>query len=363
MKSKKLNKTSVLLQIFICGAMFLLPLMFTAPDEDITLTSYLRKCVWPAIMLIVFYANYLWLAPSYLIHNKNRNKFWIINITIICLLSLALGWINNYNHKEMMKVELAMHNKDMHKFKDNKKFIIFGYFRDFYNLSLAAVIAYSMIMSRNLIISENARKEAEAARMDAELSNLRYQINPHFLLNTLNNIYALISFNTNKAQTSILELSKMMRYMLYDNQQKLTNLKNETNFIHNYINLMKIRLTPNIKVEEHINIPEPCTIQIAPLIFISLIENAFKHGISPTEPSFINVRIDANNERIICDIKNSNFPKNEQDRSGHGIGLEQVQKRLNLSYPGKYEWKNNIDKQENIYQSTIIIYDTKLCNS
>jgi putative ABC transport system permease protein len=267
------------------------------------------------------------------------------------------------NHKEMMKVELAMHNKDMHKFKDNKKFIIFGYFRDFYNLSLAAVIAYSMIMSRNLIISENARKEAEAARMDAELSNLRYQINPHFLLNTLNNIYALISFNTNKAQTSILELSKMMRYMLYDNQQKLTNLKNETNFIHNYINLMKIRLTPNIKVEEHINIPEPCTIQIAPLIFISLIENAFKHGISPTEPSFINVRIDANNERIICDIKNSNFPKNEQDRSGHGIGLEQVQKRLNLSYPGKYEWKNNIDKQENIYQSTIIIYDTKLCNS
>jgi LytS/YehU family sensor histidine kinase len=151
--------------------------------------------------------------------------------------------------------------------------------------------------------------------------------------------------------------------MLYDNQQKLTNLKNETNFIHNYINLMKIRLTPNIKVEEHINIPEPCTIQIAPLIFISLIENAFKHGISPTEPSFINVRIDANNERIICDIKNSNFPKNEQDRSGHGIGLEQVQKRLNLSYPGKYEWKNNIDKQENIYQSTIIIYDTKLCNS
>ncbi len=134
---------------------------------------------------------------------------------------------------------------------------------------------------------EAARKEAERNRTEAELKNLRNQLNPHFLLNTLNNIYALIAFDTDKAQQAVQELSKLLRYVLYDNQQTYVPLGKETDFIRNYIELMRIRLSSNVQMTTQIDILPDSQTLIAPLIFISLIENAFKHGISPTERSFI----------------------------------------------------------------------------
>ena len=153
----------------------------------------------------------------------------------------------------------------------------------------------------------------------------------------------------------------MLQYVLYDNQSRHVNLEKEVQFLTNYINLMKIRLSGNVDVKLNVNIPSPCHIQIAPLIFISLIENAFKHGVSPTAPSFIHITLEADEQRIICSIDNSNFPKNENDRSGHGIGLQQVARRLELDYPGKYEWSKKTDAAKTVYSSKIIIYDTKLC--
>ena len=91
------------------------------------------------------------------------------------------------------------------------------------------------------------------------------------------------------------------------------------------------------------------------MIFISLVENAFKHGISPTEPSFIHIRLEADQQTITCDIRNSNHPKNAGDHSGHGIGLQQVQRRLDLSYPGRYEWKRGVSEDGKTYHSQITL--------
>lgn len=205
--------------------------------------------------------------------------------------------------------------------------------------------------------AELARQKAETARADAELKNLRNQINPHFLLNTLNNIYALTTFDPTRAQDAIMQLSGMLRHVLYDNQQEFVKLQDEVAFIRSYVNLMKMRTSKTCRINVEVNIPEPCNKLVAPLIFISLIENAFKHGIAASGESFISISIKADAEGIECNVENSNHPKLQTDRSGHGIGLQQVQKRLELSYGNRFSWEKGTKENDSIYFSKIMIYD------
>lgn len=227
--------------------------------------------------------------------------------------------------------------------------------KDAISFTFMAGLGAVIRMSTQWQKAEDARKEAEQSKIEAELNNLRNQLNPHFLLNTLNNIYALVTFDTDKAQKAIQDLSKLLRYVLYENQETFVSLSKEIDFIQNYIELMRIRLTNNVAVSINIQVAKDSQTQIAPLIFISLIENAFKHGISPTEASFISINISENRNEVLCEIINSNHPKNYTDKSGSGIGLEQVKKRLELLYHGKYEWKKGINENGSVYSSILSI--------
>ena len=228
--------------------------------------------------------------------------------------------------------------------------------RDCVMLVFSAGMGVAIRLSLEWKKAEKARQEAELGRTAAELKNLRNQINPHFLLNTLNNIYALVSFNSVKAQEAIQELSKMLRYILYENQQNYVTLQKEIEFLHTYIELMRIRIPHHVQITVDLNTNGADNIIIAPLIFISLVENAFKHGISPVKASFINIKLRVNKQKYIhFTIKNSYFPKNRQDKSGSGIGLSQVQQRLELSYPGHYIWIKGTDPVTNTYSSSLII--------
>ena len=143
--------------------------------------------------------------------------------------------------------------------------------------------------------------------------------------------------------------------MLYEDQTSLVPLAKEYDFIRNYVELMKIRLPEHVSVQMNLTEEPQSNVVIAPFIFISLIENAFKHGVSPSENSFINISIIGKyNGNVVCEILNSNFPKSSEDKSGHGIGLEQVQKRLELIYPNHYEWTNDKDSK-NVYHSILTI--------
>ena len=117
---------------------------------------------------------------------------------------------------------------------------------------------------------------------------------------------------------------------------------------------MKIRLPESVKVDYQLTIANS-QLPVAPMIFISLVENAFKHGVSPTEPSFISIHIEADQQQITCDIRNSNHPKTASDRSGHGIGLKQVQRRLELAYPKHYTWQQGVSSDGKTYSSSITI--------
>lgn len=359
-KGNMLLKVNFWIQVVVWVALFMMPFTFVRFNQVMETKVYLLLAIQPLAMLILYYLNYFHLLKKYF-DNKKRT-FWIANVILVSVFSLCV-------HEGMKKVwgEDHKHNNRQAKEevapKHEPPFILFVFLRDAFNFSVVVGVAGAVFMSKRLRDTEQARQKAETAKTQAELSNLRSQINPHFLLNTLNNIYALTAFDTTKAQTAILELSKLLRHILYDNQQPFVSLSEEIVFLHNYIELMKMRVVGNVSITEDINVSDDCRARIAPMIFISLVENAFKHGICPTEQCFIRIRISADNSKIICHIENSDYPKRETDKSGHGVGLQQVARRLELTYPSRYEWLKGRDKNNNVYSSKIIIYDTKLCDN
>lgn len=185
--------------------------------------------------------------------------------------------------------------------------------------------------------NEKEKKEMEKEMLNAELALLKNQVSPHFFFNTLNNIYSLIQFDSQKAGETVHKLSKLMRYLLYDSDKNLTSLGDEIQFMRNYIELMQLRLDEKVRLQ--VDLPEdPPSLQIPPLLFIPVIENAFKHGISYREDSFIEVGMRTTGEKLVFRTRNSLIEGNTDKPGEHtGIGLDNVRKRLNLLFPGTHQ--------------------------
>ena len=315
----------ILIHIIGWGIMFGFP-FFSSNVGTETSTGGLTYAMPPYhfLFMIVFYANYFLLVPRYLFQNQAK-RYVVYNIILLCAIGVLLHLWQSLTFDPSFAP------------KPKRAGMPPGwlfFLRDMLSLVFTIGLSAAIRMSARWTQNEAARKEAEKSRAEAELKNLRNQLNPHFLLNTLNNIYALIAFDSDKAQQAVQELSKLLRYVLYDNQQTYVPLCKEVDFIRNYIELMRIRLSSNVKMTTQFDIQPDSQTLIAPLIFISLIENAFKHGISPTETSFISIRISESNKEVICEIRNSNHPKTMEDKSGSGVGLEQVSRRLEILYQG-----------------------------
>jgi len=331
-----------LCHVALWAFLFLSPLTYWR-GTGIRFVQYLMYCMQPLMLMIIFYSNYLYLAPKFFVAGKHRYDL-LINLVMITTFGIALHYWTDF----------ANNLYGVHVRFDDAISDVTNILRDCLNFAIFAGGSTALALARKWFTADQKLQESEAARAKAELYNLRSQINPHFLLNTLNNIYALTAINQERAQDAIQQLSKMLRHMLYDNQESSVALSDELQFLENYISLMKIRLSANVDVTFTHNVDVP-GVRIAPLIFISLIENAFKHGISPTEQSFVHIEINATDHDINCRIENSNHPKSNQDRSGHGIGLNQVQRRLDLAYPNHYKWVKGTNEDGTIYTSAIHI--------
>lgn len=259
------------------------------------------------------------------------------------------------------------HKRHLHKMREKRqawkgRFGIMPTLRDILNFIFAIIVAYYIRSREHIAQLQQLRQQAETAQRDAELRSLRNQISPHFLLNTLNNIYALAGISTERTKDAIMQLSKMLRHMLYDNQAEMVTLSSEVEFIRSYVDLMRLRQAQNVKVETLFDINPGGDTMVAPLLFISLVENAFKHGVSANEPCMISIKMTENEESIICDISNSNHPKQSNDRSGHGVGLELVQQRLDMVYPDRYSWIKGVGA-DGLYHSIMEIKITTNHNS
>lgn len=230
-------------------------------------------------------------------------------------------------------------------------------------------LAIDMILATLLLISDfvmnrykcNLRRKEEYERLEreklnSELQYLKAQLNPHFFMNTLNNIHAMVELHPQVAQEMIMELSKLMRYVLYEGNRNLTTLSTEVEFIENYVSLMKKRYSAkkvNIKVE--LPHEELYGVKIPPLLFMVIIENAFKHGISYRSHSGITILLEIleeNKVKLVCANSKWNKKKNSEEEYG-GIGLKNLQKRLSLLYGTNYSL--DIIEKENTYKATLII--------
>ena len=199
---------------------------------------------------------------------------------------------------------------------------------------------------------EQQMEELKRQNLQAEMDYLRYQINPHFFMNTLNNIHALIDIDTEYAKSAVIELSKMMRYVLYESGSETISLKKDIQFIENYIELMRIRYDSSIDICLDYPATIPNKVAIPPLLLIVFVENAFKHGVSYNHASFIHIRIGYRDDAVTAVISNS---RHEKSRPGTtGIGLENVKKRLALIYQDNYTLSID-DSDPAVYTVNLII--------
>jgi hypothetical protein len=238
---------------------------------------------------------------------------------------------------------------------------LFMVFIDNLILSLLVVgVGTAVKMVSQWLDEESRRKDLEKEQLKTELALLRHQVSPHFFMNTLNNIHALIDINAEDAKNTIIELSTMMRYLLYDTANGQTTLKKEIAFIESYIALMKLRFPDNVTVS--LDIPDNINdIEIPPMLFISFLENAFKHGVSYKAESFVSLKMEQAGKQLKCSITNSKHIKCESvDESYSGIGMSNIKKSLKLLFGNDYSLHINENEKEFEVQLTIPIYDNKM---
>ena len=223
---------------------------------------------------------------------------------------------------------------------------------------VVAIIVLILMLGMNLGVKlffkqqRDHRKMAlmEKKSLEQQLEYLRYQINPHFLMNTLNNIHALVDIDTERAKESIVELSKIMRFVLYEGAKQKVPLSRELAFTQDYIKIMRMRVSNQVRIS--VDMPQEVpNSQIPPLVLITFVENAFKHGISYRQESFIDISVKADDHQLHFSCTNSIAPKNEEQAGG--VGLKNVRKRLDLIYGKKYTLENNI--HDNIYNIKLML--------
>ena len=189
--------------------------------------------------------------------------------------------------------------------------------------------------------------EVKAKNLQMELDLLRSQINPHFLFNTLNNMFSIALESNNKVLAdSISNLSNLMRYMIYESSEARVPLSKEIELIKRYIDLQKLRFSDSDDIKINFNFDGPIdSIKISPMLIIPLVENAFKHGINLENKSQIDINLNVNPNELIFKVKNIIHSSNKLAESG--IGLNNVQRRLELIYPDTHEL--TIDNNSNIF--------------
>ena len=342
----------LLINIISWGILFCLPLFFKKLDRHpLTFSGYLGYCTIIFSFIAVFYINYMYLIKRYIFNGKILKFIGLNILLVICailLVHIILGAIPRPNDADNARMaKRAAETPELVS-------IIMFMLRNAATYMLVVGLSVGIKMTESWYKSQDERKELEKSKYEAELQNLKAQLNPHFLFNTLNNIYSLIAFDTDKAQNAVHNLSSLLRYVLYESSAPQVPLKNDTDFIKDYISLMAIRVTDKTVLNVEVDISDSGA-QIAPLMFISLVENAFKHGVSASEQSKISIRISEKNGIVTCKTENRYFPKNNSDRSGSGIGISNLKKRLQLLYPNRYTLESNISPDGRQYISKLEI--------
>ena len=377
----KQSKQENLIYLAAWGLLFASPLLSiyvrTVGDSSQVFEWWEVLVVWRlfAIYLVLFLIHNFLLAPLFLgkPHSHENKRVMYFSIVVMILAAFTVYQCSNRpdmkDHRPPM--ERPDHHQPPHLANPPKDFDGIPAPRNHWpedapppivgEQDILAIIMLILMFGTNLGIKGYFRgvedrkrlKELEHENLEQQLEYLRYQINPHFFMNTLNNIHALVDIDPEKAKGTILELSKMMRFVLYEGNKQGVSLSKEIDFIHHYIALMQLRYTDKVRID--IDLPnEVPDRQIPPLILITFIENAFKHGISYQHESFIEVKVSVEKGELWFDCRNSKAEKPHQtNEEKGGVGLANVRKRLNLLFGRNYILR--IKNDPDVYSVTLNI--------
>ena len=333
-----------LLYLMVWMVIILVPVLNSKMLEEVHVSLENILIAWLKIApyLLIFIIHNSLIAPRLLLRKHRYVWYLVVNLLTITAVFSLVAIYEKY----------APYDTEPYILNGNASFtdlaiywnILLGFFMTGLNMGIK-------LLYRSLR-DEQQMEELKRQNLQAEMDYLRYQINPHFFMNTLNNIHALIDIDTEYAKSAVIELSKMMRYVLYESGSETISLKKDIQFIENYIELMRIRYDSSIDICLDYPATIPNKVAIPPLLLIVFVENAFKHGVSYNHASFIHIRIGYRDDAVTAVISNS---RHEKSRPGTtGIGLENVKKRLALIYQDNYTLSID-DSDPAVYTVKLII--------
>lgn len=377
-KFKQVDKSQVWLIILVWLLILCMPLLSGKFDETINWGHIFRIWKETGIVFIVFLVNRFLLLPYLFFKHKKTAYFLITFILIVALTSLVFVF---HQHPSMgqrlpepprygfkKEIEFEKHKKipqndaleQPHPLNEPPgipppdfnlppagKMPIPPFSNVFIMCLLIVGFDTGLVLYTKWNKAMQTKLETEKENVETQMAFLKNQVSPHFFMNTLNNIHALVDIDPAKAKSSIISLSELMDYMLYESEIDYISLSKEIEFIVSYIELMKLRFNNklDLKLEIPANLPK---IKIPPLLTISFIENAFKYAIKPGAKSFIHIWIDGNEKEFIFKIENSIF---KHTKSGRGIGVSNARKRLELIYGENYDL--TINDNNNQFEVTL----------
>lgn len=351
---KILKYTEIVLVAFAWIVILLTPILFREDNNKPLIRSLLRQLEVLIPLMLLFLVNRFMLVPGLLF--KRKAPVYMISVFgVIALLTLGIYFYHTDVRQWVRQSQPAREQADPPRDRGPENpdqpgkprrlgpgqqrqsgdprpippyanFLIFSILLVGFDTGIKATLRW------NEVEQEKVRLEKE--NIDTQLVILRNQVSPHFFMNTLNNIHSLIDINTGEAKEAVIKLSKIMRYLLYENEDEKTTLKREIAFLESYIDLMKLRFSDKVSIT--LNVPAIIPDKsIPPFLFTSIIENAFKHGISYQGNSFINIDMTVGDNRILLMVRNSKAQNNKAG-DGSGLGLENTRKRLDLLFGGNY---------------------------
>ena len=335
MMSRESNKPGIgeiVLYLLVWVAVVLVPILNSKmmSEEHIYLVNLLT--VWskllPYIFIFIMHNNLL--VPKLLL----KRRYWLYIFASLAML-VVLFYQLEYYQDSLRRLPYA--SGDLYVVHGRASFTDLAWY---WNVLLGIFMMGANVGIKFIFISIQTDQRMEALErqsLQAEMDYLKYQINPHFFMNTLNNIHALIDIDSEAAKDTVIELSKMMRYVLYDSEQDSISLEKEIHFLQHYIQLMRLRYSDSVEIVVDVPEESPSQVKIPPLIFIVFVENAFKHGISYNSRSFIHISIEVSKEadRVRYCVTNTKNPSKWNTQGG--IGLDNVRKRLDLLFPKRYQ--------------------------
>jgi len=282
--------------------------------------KYLLLCLaLSSLLLAIFYINYFLLIPRYLLARRYWAYFGVLTAAILTAAAVFGGILYFADFNSV----LALHSNPV-----VEKILPV--------IIVNALLLWSLsIVSSILWTIYNRLRQAESEKLSAQIASLKSQINPHFLFNTLNNIYAIAIDTSPRAADMIDKLSEMMRYTTKDTQQDFVLLEDEINYISNYIELQKLRLDRSVKLDYDCPDDIPA-LRIAPMLLIPFVENAFKHGVNSEQKSRIRIKIRISNTEFQLSVVNNKVDIQRDISERSGLGIENTRHRLNLIYPSRY---------------------------